>query len=144
MERRQAKKIISTAFHNPSRGDLLSRRGYHPDSRHCIGHAQSRHCDYGENPVHENGNIFGQGTKFPKHIRPGDITRIRTIVYNAWRFHYHGRAKPQNPVEVVHKYGDGSTRIAVQLNMLGLTRVDAIVTHNGGIHTLFVPYSDVR
>lgn len=119
--------------------DLLGRRAVNPDSERIMPHAQSRHYDFGDEVelTHPDGNKFGQGTLFPRHIRPCDLTDIQKTVRDEYILHKKGQ-----PSRVVDsREAGGAVRVTVELKKYGVKKVGGFL-RNGQVCTVFPEYDE--
>lgn len=119
-------------FHGapPTEADLRSRRGVDQRGK-VVKHAVSRHMPTKE-VTHPDGNVFGKGTPFPAHVRPGDITFIEKHVareFQLWK-------RNLNSQIVDAQECGGAFRVRVALYKFGVGHIGAFV-RNGSVCTVF-------
>lgn len=121
-----------------SEADLRSRRTGHPNTRHTMKHAPSRHREFGENLRGPYDQQFGQGTKFPPHVTTGNITKMQKEVLTEYQKYHRGQP---SKVTNVQEAG-GAKRVTVKIRRFGVVLVGAFIRF-GSICTLF-PDDDKR
>lgn len=120
-------------FHSSSdmEPDLKSKRVEHPVSGRPMKHSVSRHCNL-DGLRWQDGQVFGQGTPFPRHVNAGQITEIEKFVLNEYQNYMRGR--PSQVIAV--QDAGGADRIVVNLGKFGVGEVGAFI-RNGSICTVF-------
>jgi hypothetical protein len=121
-------------FHSSSsmEPDLKSKRVANPASGTLMKHSAAGHRGDIEELTWPNGQEFGRGELFPKHVTPGDITKIEKFVLQEYQKYMH---RQSSQITSFQDAG-GSHRIVVWLGKYGVDKVGAFI-RNGSICSVF-------
>ncbi len=127
------RNLLQQLFKKGRTPDLIERRAVNPTSGKPMPHSVSRHRDFGEERLfHTDGNILGQGSLFPPHIKAGQVSKIEKYVLDQWLRDTHGYKS--NLIES-RPAGD-AIRVRVKLKKYGIKEVGGFI-RDGEICTVF-------